>query len=117
MPVQRQRQAEEDGGPLAAAAPASLEAARALEARQEEALRLLQREVAELERQRDQLKRDNSELGLTGGSPTKRTRGRPSADANLQQIMCVRMHGPTLSCRRRLTWSWLVRGLYLVTCC
>ena len=49
---QRNRELEEDASTRT---PASLEAARELELRQEETLRLLQREVADLERQRDQL--------------------------------------------------------------
>jgi len=75
----------------------ALASARDLEAQQDEALRLLQREIAELERQRDQLKRENAELGLTSESPTKRGRGRAAATAaatagasqSLEQIMCV----------------------------
>ena len=72
----------------------ALASARDLEAQQDEALRLLQREIVELERQRDQLKRDNAELGLTNESPTKRGRGRAAAavagtSQSIEQIMCI----------------------------
>ena len=91
--AQPQRSREAEDGVVVARTPASLEAARELEARQEETLRLLQSEGAELEQQRDRLKRENSEMGLARESPTKRGRSARAAakdalpDADIQQIM------------------------------
>ena len=75
--------------------PPTLEAARDLQLRQDDVLRALQREVADLERHRDHLRRENNEL--VRGTPSRSSRGRGSArtslggaeDAEVQQIMCV----------------------------